>query len=129
MYAQELLALAPLCEATRSSVARAVGGEWPDIGYELPRGRPLRPSDASLVLTHAHLTWSPEIPHGDGEVWISTWISEAIYRGWAGRRTIEFPTTTTHMSEAIAAAEAVPALGYGAPAVVGLPRRLWSSAR
>ena len=82
MYAQDLLALAPLGEATRTSVARAVGGDWPDIGYELPRGRrALRPSDESLVLTHAHLTWSPEVPHGDGEVMDQyLGFSEAIYR-------------------------------------------------
>src|SRR5262245_61358769 len=69
LYLQQLSSLAALCGATRATLARTVGGEWPDVGFCPPRGRKaLRPCDGPTVLSHAHVAWSGTVPTGPGEV-------------------------------------------------------------
>jgi hypothetical protein len=59
LYVQELSSLAALCGATRATLAHAVGGEWPEIGFMPPRGRKaLSPDDGPTVLSHAHVAWT-----------------------------------------------------------------------
>jgi hypothetical protein len=63
LYLQELSSLAALCGATRATLAHAVGGEWPDVGFVVPRGRKaLSPDDGPTVLSHAHVAWKSGPP-------------------------------------------------------------------
>jgi len=69
LYLQELPSLSALCGATRATLARAVGGEWPEVGFVPPRGRKaLSPGDGPTVLSHAHVAWKCASPTGPGEV-------------------------------------------------------------
>lgn len=69
LYVQELASLSALCGATRATLAHAVGGDWPDVGFVPPRGRKaLSPSDGPTVLTHAHVAWSCDPVSAAGDV-------------------------------------------------------------
>jgi len=69
LYVQELSSLAALCGATRATLAHAVGGEWPEIGFVPPRGRKaLSPGDGPTMLSHAHVAWTCGPPPEAGEI-------------------------------------------------------------
>jgi len=69
LYVQELSSLAAFCGATRATLAHAVGGEWPEIGFVPPRGRKaLSPGDGPTVLSHAHVAWTCGPPPEAGEI-------------------------------------------------------------
>jgi len=69
MYLQELSSMSALCGATRATLAHAVGGEWPDVGFVVPRGRKaLSPADGPTVLSHAHVAWTPVPPAEPDEI-------------------------------------------------------------
>lgn len=69
LYVQELPSLAALCGATRATLADAVGGEWPEIGFVPPRGRKaLSPCDGPTVLSHAHVAWTDGPPPDASEI-------------------------------------------------------------
>jgi hypothetical protein len=58
-YFQNLTALGPYCELTKTSSAELVGGKWPELGFSLPpteqdpvpEGKELTISDAFVLLT------------------------------------------------------------------------------
>jgi hypothetical protein len=69
LYLQELPSLSAFCDATRAPSAQGVGGEWPDVGFVLPRGRKaLGPNDGPTVLSHAHVAWNRATPADPGDV-------------------------------------------------------------
>ncbi|UEG51696.1 hypothetical protein LLH06_12020 [Mucilaginibacter daejeonensis] len=63
LYLQNLTALGPYNEDTQTSAAEVVGGEWPELGLQLPAAasKPLK-AGQEYVLSDAFITFSPEVP-------------------------------------------------------------------
>lgn len=68
-YFQNLTAMSGYCEATQTSLAETVGGQWPEIGFGLPvnREKPL-PSDKEFIISDAFVIFSDTIPESDSEI-------------------------------------------------------------
>ncbi|MFH7019196.1 hypothetical protein [Flavobacterium sp. FlaQc-47] len=68
-YFQDLGSLSAYCEATGTSVAEKVGGDWPEIGFQLPltENLPL-PSDQDYILSDAYVLFSEQIAEDDIQV-------------------------------------------------------------
>lgn len=66
-YFQNLSALNPFFEATQTSGAETVGGEWPELGFRLPAviDRPL--PNESIIVSDAYILLSPDIPKDELE--------------------------------------------------------------
>jgi hypothetical protein len=69
MYFQNLTSLGPYCEATKTSSAELVGGNWPEIGFSLPvtKDDPL-PAGESFTVSDAYVLLSEEVPRTQGAV-------------------------------------------------------------
>lgn len=63
LYLQNLTALADYNEATETSAAETVGGEWPEVGFALPPTQKNKPLEAgkSYVLSDALVAFSDEV--------------------------------------------------------------------
>ncbi|SDE95577.1 hypothetical protein SAMN05216464_11165 [Mucilaginibacter pineti] len=63
LYLQNLTALADYNEATETSAAETVGGEWPEVGFALPPTVKNKPLEAgkSYVLSDAIVAFSEEV--------------------------------------------------------------------
>jgi hypothetical protein len=61
-YFQDLGSMSPYCEATETSVAETVGGEWPEIGFQLPltKQKPL-PADTDFIISDAYIVFSEQV--------------------------------------------------------------------
>lgn len=61
-YFQNLTAMSPYCEATQCSVKDAVGGEWPEIGFEFPinEKKPI-PAGIEYIISDAFVIFDEEI--------------------------------------------------------------------
>lgn len=61
-YFQNLGSLSEYCEVTQTSVNDTVGGNWPEIGFQLPltKEKPM-PSDKFYVISDAYVLFSNEI--------------------------------------------------------------------
>ncbi|OJX48847.1 MAG: hypothetical protein BGO88_00115 [Flavobacterium sp. 38-13] len=68
-YFQNLSALSDYCEATQTSIGETVGGEWPEIGFQLPvsQENPL-PAGKKVVLTDAFVLLSETVPVSEPEI-------------------------------------------------------------
>lgn len=68
-YFQNLSAISPYCEACETSLAETVGGNWPEVGFQLPINfeKPI-PANVELVLSDAFVVLSEEIPEKDFQV-------------------------------------------------------------
>jgi hypothetical protein len=64
LYLQNLTALGDYNEQTETSAGDTVGGEWPEIGFALPRTLKNKPlaADKSYVLSDAFIAFSEEVP-------------------------------------------------------------------
>jgi len=68
-YFQNLTALNPFFEATKTSGGEVVGGEWPEIGFSLPVfSEEALPANQDFVISDAFVRLSDEIPSGDIEI-------------------------------------------------------------
>ncbi|KQB42710.1 hypothetical protein [Flavobacterium aquidurense] len=55
-YFQNLTSLSPYCEATQTSAAETVGGDWPEIGFKLPVTKELPiPSGKPFIISDAYV--------------------------------------------------------------------------
>ncbi|HMK07233.1 MAG TPA: hypothetical protein VK476_06865, partial [Flavobacterium sp.] len=68
-YFQNLSAMSAYCEASQTSLAETVGGDWPEIGFQFPINseRPL-PPDQEFIISDAFVVLSEEIPKKNYEV-------------------------------------------------------------
>jgi len=62
LYLQNLTALSEYCEQTASSLGDTVGGEWPELGFSLPRSKKPLKAGKQVILSDAFITFSEEIP-------------------------------------------------------------------
>lgn len=61
-YFQNLTSLSEYCEATQTEFGDSVGGNWPEIGFQLPLTNELPlPSEAPIILSDAYVLLTPEI--------------------------------------------------------------------
>jgi hypothetical protein len=67
-YFQNLSAMSPYCEASQTSLAETVGGQWPEIGFQFPvnKEKPL-PSDTEYVISDAFVILDDKVPQSDSE--------------------------------------------------------------
>ncbi len=63
LYFQNLTAMSPYCEETKTSLSGAVGGAWPEIGFQLPAssGNPL-PAGREFVISDAFISFTTDRP-------------------------------------------------------------------
>lgn len=68
-YFQNLTAMSPYCEASETSLAETVGGQWPEIGFQFPvnKEKPL-PAGIEYVISDAFVVLSEVIPKNSYEV-------------------------------------------------------------
>jgi hypothetical protein len=68
-YFQNLTAMSPYCDASETSLAETVGGQWPEIGFQFPVNseKPL-PADIEYVISDAFVVLSESIPDKDTRV-------------------------------------------------------------
>jgi hypothetical protein len=61
-YFQNLTAMSPYCEATECSVKDAVGGEWPEIGFQFPinEKKPI-PAGIEYIISDAFVIFDEEV--------------------------------------------------------------------
>jgi len=69
LYLQNLTALADYCNATQTSVADTVGGEWPEFGFSLPstKDKPL-PAGRQVTISDAFVCFSSKTPNDQFEI-------------------------------------------------------------
>ncbi|AXB58046.1 hypothetical protein [Flavobacterium fluviale] len=61
-YFQNLTSLSEYCEATQTESKNTVGGNWPEIGFQLPITDKLPlPADKSFIISDAYIILQPEI--------------------------------------------------------------------
>src|SRR5690606_35592929 len=61
-YFQNLTSISEYCEATQTEFSDAVGGNWPEIGFQLPITKELPlPSNTPLILSDAYVILTPDI--------------------------------------------------------------------
>jgi len=66
LYFQNLTALSDYCNATETSLAETVGGDWPEIGFSLPVSKEKAIAAATdYVVSDAYVLFSPEVPSDD----------------------------------------------------------------
>jgi hypothetical protein len=67
-YFQDLTALAPYCQATKTSARELVGGKWPEVGFSLPPTAdvPL-PCGTEFVISDAFVLLSELVPQDNGQ--------------------------------------------------------------
>jgi hypothetical protein len=68
-YFQNLTAISPYCEATETSLMGAVGGQWPEIGFQLPAAikKPL-PGKTEFIVSDAFILLSEDIPQDEVDI-------------------------------------------------------------
>lgn len=62
LYLQDLTSLNPYFQATGTTPDGCVGGQWPDLGYQPPVGDKPMPKGEELIVSDAHIHWSPQVP-------------------------------------------------------------------
>jgi len=69
LYVQNLTSLNAYCIATHTEPSRAVGGEWPELGLQLPASgeKPLM-AGREVVLSDALVRFSPTVPDNEREM-------------------------------------------------------------
>jgi len=69
LYMQNLTALNDYCQATQTSLANTVGGNWPELGFCLPpaKEKPL-PANKEVTIGDAFLMFDTENPNGELEL-------------------------------------------------------------
>jgi hypothetical protein len=61
-YFQNLTSISEYCEVTQTEANESVGGEWPEIGFQLPYTKELPiPSGKPFVISDAYILLTPEI--------------------------------------------------------------------
>lgn len=67
LYFQDLTTLNPYFLATDTKPDGAVGGKWPELGYEMPvpNEEKTLPADKELVLSDVFLSFSPTVPEDE----------------------------------------------------------------
>jgi hypothetical protein len=67
-YFQNLTALGDYCDATQTSAAESVGGEWPEMGYQVPAAK-TKPLPASrFVVSDAYIIPDAVIPENSFDI-------------------------------------------------------------
>ena len=68
-YFQNLTAMSDYCDASETSLAETVGGQWPEIGFQFPvnREKPL-PAGKEYVISDAFVILDERIPERDCQV-------------------------------------------------------------
>lgn len=68
-YFQNLTAMSPYCDATETSLAETVGGDWPEIGFEFPVNseKPI-PEGIEFTISDAFVILDENIVENDFEV-------------------------------------------------------------
>lgn len=68
-YFQNLTAISAYCQATEASLRETVGGNWPEIGFQLPINaqKPL-PADTEYILSDAFVLLDQHIPVADNDI-------------------------------------------------------------
>jgi len=65
LYFQDLTNLSPYCDATETSLAETVGGQWPEIGFKLPVTKDVPMPAEKFVVSDAYVLLSEELPEED----------------------------------------------------------------
>lgn len=61
-YFQNLTAMSPYCDATECSVTNAVGGEWPEIGFQFPiNDKKAIPAGIEYIISDAFVIFEEEV--------------------------------------------------------------------
>ena len=94
LYFQNLTALSGYCEATQTTVADAVGGQWPELGFALPTttDQPL-PTGSNFVISDAIVAFHPDTTQREmdvakqyleslAEVYVHLDLPETKYPDW-----------------------------------------------
>ena len=62
-YMQNLTALSEFCDVTKTSLSGTVGGEWPEMGFQLPAATEIPlPNDKFYTLSDAYILFSHDSP-------------------------------------------------------------------
>jgi len=69
LYFQNLTALSDYCDITQTSLAETVGGQWPEVGFNLPVSKEKAlPAGIEYTLSDAYVLFSPEEPENDDSI-------------------------------------------------------------
>lgn len=69
LYFQNLTALGPYCEFTKTSAAELVGGKWPEIGFALPvTDKDPLPKGEELIISDAFVLLTDVVPKNNFEI-------------------------------------------------------------
>jgi len=68
LYFQNLTALSPYCDATETSLGNTVGGQWPEIGFQLPAVTEPPLPDKKFVVSDAYVKLTDAIPSDEIEI-------------------------------------------------------------
>lgn len=68
-YFQNLTAMSDYCDASETSLAETVGGQWPEIGFKFPvnREKPL-PAGKEFLISDAFIILDERIPEKDSQI-------------------------------------------------------------
>ncbi|WP_337176180.1 hypothetical protein [Paludisphaera sp.] len=109
LYAQNLTELNDYCEATKTSPADRVSGEWPELGYSPPTADKPLAAGVEVVISDAYVATAPDNPADDlaaasafldlySEIYLEFPRPRPVYRDWP-RRVRETLRTLTHSPE------------------------------
>lgn len=62
LYFQNLTSMSPYCDATQTSLGNTVGGQWPEIGFQLPQVDENPLPDKTFVISDAYIRFTDNIP-------------------------------------------------------------------
>lgn len=68
LYHQNLTALADYCEQTETSAGDTVGGEWPELGFSLPRSKKPLKAGKEVVICDAFVAFHNHVPEKEADI-------------------------------------------------------------
>ena len=68
LYFQNLTSLSSYCDATETSLGETVGGQWPEIGFQLPMASEIPLPAEKFIVSDAYVLLTDEIYSEDTEV-------------------------------------------------------------